>query len=85
MTNAHVVAGESDTMIDEVGGAPGRRCSATAVLFDPRNDLAILRVPGLDAPALRAAASDAADGDARGDPRLPRGRAAGRRDRRGSA
>jgi S1-C subfamily serine protease len=51
VTNAHVVAGESDTMIDQVGGRPAS-LQATAVLFDPRNDLAILNVPGLDAPEL---------------------------------
>jgi S1-C subfamily serine protease len=58
LTNAHVVAGEGDTMIDEVGG---RQASlhATAVLFDPRNDLAILNVPGLDAPQLALLADPA--------------------------
>lgn len=39
VTNAHVVAGQQDT---EVDGVPAR-----AVHFDPRNDLAILRVDGL--------------------------------------
>ena len=48
VTNAHVVAGEDDTT---VGGRP-----ATAVHFDPHDDLAVLRVDGLEAPALRLAA-----------------------------
>jgi len=51
VTNAHVVAGESDTTV-EVGGELPQR-SATVVRFDARNDVAILRVPGLGAPALR--------------------------------
>jgi S1-C subfamily serine protease len=45
LTNAHVIAGESDTIV-EVGGNPPER-TATVVLYDPRNDLAILDVPGL--------------------------------------
>ncbi len=60
VTNAHVVAGESDTMIDEVGGRPVS-LRARAVLFDPRNDLAILDVPGLDAPKLELLAQPAAE------------------------
>ena len=47
VTNAHVVAGERDTQVLLGGREPGR--SAQAVHFDPRNDLAILRVDGLDA------------------------------------
>jgi len=47
VTNAHVVAGERDTRVLPGGREPGR--SAEAVHFDPRNDLAILRVDGLDA------------------------------------
>jgi S1-C subfamily serine protease len=45
VTNAHVVAGESDTVV-QVGGQPPS-LSAQAVLFDPRDDIAVLRVPGL--------------------------------------
>jgi S1-C subfamily serine protease len=49
VTNAHVVAGESDTAIttrdDESFGA-------TVVGYDPRNDIAVLRVPGLGLPSL---------------------------------
>jgi S1-C subfamily serine protease len=49
VTNAHVVAGEDDTTVTPEGGS---ELEATAVHYDPRNDLAILEVAGLDAPAL---------------------------------
>ena len=52
VTNAHVVAGEDDTTVSVEGGP---ELDATAVHYDPRNDLALLRVPGLDAPALHLA------------------------------
>ena len=44
VTNAHVVAGQDDTTV-QVGGE-GPALDAEAIWFDPRNDLAILRVPG---------------------------------------
>jgi S1-C subfamily serine protease len=50
VTNAHVVAGQDDTSVLPEGENPG--LDATAVHFDPRNDIAILRVPGLEAPSL---------------------------------
>jgi S1-C subfamily serine protease len=50
VTNAHVVAGQDDTRVLPEGEGGG--LDATAVAFDPRNDLAVLRVPGLRAPAL---------------------------------
>jgi hypothetical protein len=50
VTNAHVVAGEDDTTVEADGSQPQR--SAHAVWFDPSNDIAVLRVPGLDRPAL---------------------------------
>jgi Trypsin-like peptidase domain/Colicin V production protein len=52
VTNAHVVAGESDTTVQPQGEGP--RYDARAIWFDPRNDVAILRVPGISgrAPAL---------------------------------
>jgi S1-C subfamily serine protease len=53
LTNAHVVAGENDTTV-EIGGDPPD-LAATVVLFDPRNDLAILSVPRLAEPALTLA------------------------------
>jgi S1-C subfamily serine protease len=49
VTNAHVVAGEDDTTVSVDGGS---ELDATAVHYDPRNDLALLRVDGLEAPAL---------------------------------
>jgi S1-C subfamily serine protease len=54
VTNAHVVAGESDTTVEVGGNPPG--LSAVVVDFDPRDDVAILRVPALNAPALHLAA-----------------------------
>jgi S1-C subfamily serine protease len=53
VTNAHVVAGENDTTVEVGGGPPG--LAATVVLFDPRNDLAILSVPSLREAALTLA------------------------------
>jgi uncharacterized membrane protein required for colicin V production len=53
VTNAHVVAGQDDTRVLPRGEGPGLPALATA--FDPRNDLAVLRVDGLGAPALRLA------------------------------
>jgi S1-C subfamily serine protease len=55
VTNAHVVAGETDTTVEIGGHGPG--LAAHAVLFDPRNDVAILAVPGLGEPALHLAAN----------------------------
>jgi len=45
LTNAHVVAGEQDTTV-EVGGEPPQ-LAAEAVAFDPTDDIAVLRAPGL--------------------------------------
>jgi len=50
VTNAHVVAGQDDTEVLVRGREP--QLGAEAVHFDPRNDLAVLRVPGLEAPPL---------------------------------
>jgi S1-C subfamily serine protease len=50
VTNAHVVAGESDTTV-EVGGQPPSLV-AEPVAFDATHDLAVLRVDELDLPAL---------------------------------
>ncbi|MFD2689568.1 MarP family serine protease [Streptomyces phyllanthi] len=51
MTNAHVVAGIDEPTV-RVGGV-GRAYEARVVLFDPDKDVAVLYVPGLDAPVLR--------------------------------
>jgi S1-C subfamily serine protease len=61
VTNAHVVAGESDTTV-EAGGAPPPP-SAHTISFDPTNDVAVLRVPGLQRAAL-----DLAPDPTRGEP-----------------
>jgi uncharacterized membrane protein required for colicin V production len=53
ITAAHVVAGQRDTMVESAGGVP--RLNARAVFFDTRNDVAVLRVPGLDAAPLSLA------------------------------
>ncbi|MDX6668841.1 MAG: hypothetical protein QOK04_2221 [Solirubrobacteraceae bacterium] len=53
VTNAHVVAGEEDTTVQARGRGP--RLTAHAVRFDSRNDVAVLRVDGLDQPALSLA------------------------------
>ena len=56
VTNAHVVAGPG-----RHAGAAARQASRgstrRAIAFDPRNDIAVLRVEGLDAPALPIADS----------------------------
>ena len=56
VTAAHVVAGQTDTTVEPAGGVP--RLTAHAVYFDRRNDVAILRVPGLDAAPLEVAAPE---------------------------
>lgn len=53
VTNAHVVAGEDDTVVQARGVGP--KLDTRVVSFSPRNDIAILRVAGLDAPALSMA------------------------------
>jgi S1-C subfamily serine protease len=55
VTNAHVVAGESDTTV-QVGGN-GPPLPAQVILFDPTNDVAVLRVSGLSEPPLSFAAA----------------------------
>ena len=54
VTAAHVIAGQTDTTVEPAGGVP--RLRAHAVAFDRRNDVAVLRVPGLEAPPLVLAA-----------------------------
>ncbi|MCH6159484.1 MarP family serine protease [Streptomyces marispadix] len=57
MTNAHVVAGVDEPTV-RVGGV-GPRYEARVVLFDPNTDVAVLAVPGLQAPALEFAGNAA--------------------------
>jgi S1-C subfamily serine protease len=52
VTAAHVVAGEHDTEVVPPGGSALR---ANVVAFDPHDDVAVLRVPGLEAQPLRLA------------------------------
>jgi S1-C subfamily serine protease len=58
VTNAHVVAGEHDTTVEVDGREP--ELSAYAIAFDPADDIAVLRVPGLSLPSLTLAGSPSA-------------------------
>lgn len=55
VTNAHVVAGETDTTVQVDGNPPG--LPAQLVDFDPHDDVAVLRVAGLSERALSLAPS----------------------------
>jgi S1-C subfamily serine protease len=55
VTNAHVVAGEQDTTVEVDGRQPS--LAAQPLVFDPTNDLAVLRVQGLSLPSLSMASS----------------------------
>jgi S1-C subfamily serine protease len=55
VTNAHVVAGQSDTTVQLGGSGPSLR--AHAVVFDPHDDIAVLRVDGLGGRALPIASN----------------------------
>lgn len=65
VTNAHVVAGSSSV---QVIGQDARAYTATVVAFDPDRDVAVLRVPNLQAPVLRTGPALAA-----GDPAVVAG------------
>ncbi len=54
VTNAHVVAGESDTTVQIDGNPPG--LDADVIDFDPHDDVAVLRVPELHEPTLQMVA-----------------------------
>jgi S1-C subfamily serine protease len=58
LTNAHVVAGETETTVEVEGQPPG--LPAQAIAFNPTVDLAVLRVPGLTLPALSLVSNPAA-------------------------
>jgi S1-C subfamily serine protease len=62
VTNAHVVAGEHDTVVQAPGDAAGSR-DAALVHLGVRDDVAVLRVAGLAAPPLTLA-EDPASGTA---------------------
>jgi S1-C subfamily serine protease len=53
VTNAHVVAGESMTRVQPGGKGESRR--ARVIVFDPKNDIAVLRVRRLGIPPLTLA------------------------------
>jgi S1-C subfamily serine protease len=55
VTNAHVVAGETATWV-QLGGS-GQQLPAEVVAFDARNDIAVMRVDGLDLAPLPVAAA----------------------------
>jgi S1-C subfamily serine protease len=55
VTNAHVVAGTDDSVVQLRGVGP--KLDATPVHFDPRNDVAVLRVRGLGGRTLSMAPS----------------------------
>lgn len=50
VTNAHVVAGETDTVVQPGGHGPS--LGARALVFDPHDDIAVLHVSGLNLPSL---------------------------------
>ena len=58
VTNAHVVAGEDETTVED---ANGDEHPATVVAFDPVRDLAVLSVPGLLQPPLRVGTGEQGD------------------------
>jgi S1-C subfamily serine protease len=53
LTNAHVVAGVTSGQV--VYTRTGQRYNASVVFYDPRTDIAVLDVPGLQAPSLQFA------------------------------
>lgn len=55
VTNAHVVAGENDTVVEVRGAPPG--LAAQVLDLDVHDDIAILRVPRLNEPALHLASN----------------------------
>jgi S1-C subfamily serine protease len=57
VTNAHVVAGETDTTVQVRGNPPS--LPAEVLAFDRHDDIAVLRVPGLGGRPLRLAAHPA--------------------------
>lgn len=58
MTNAHVVAGTEEVQVE----VDGDRLDARVVVYDPKRDLAVLYVPGLDVPAMSFASREARTG-----------------------
>lgn len=59
LTNAHVVAGTDGLTVDTANGP----LKATVVGFDPSLDIAVLAVPGLEAPVIPQAPAEASSGE----------------------
>jgi S1-C subfamily serine protease len=55
VTNAHVIAGEQDTVVEVRGSSPG--LAAHTIAFDPTDDIAVLAVADLGLPALSMVSS----------------------------
>jgi len=60
VTAAHVVAGQRDTTI-ELGAGSGQRLRARTVVYDTKNDIAVLRVRGLRARPLATSDPDSGE------------------------
>jgi uncharacterized membrane protein required for colicin V production len=58
MTNAHVVAGTREVVVE----SGGRQIEGKVVVYDPKRDLAVIYVPGLDAPVMNFVSKEAATG-----------------------
>ncbi|WP_433827603.1 MarP family serine protease [Actinoplanes sp. CA-015351] len=58
MTNAHVVAGTKEVVVETSRG----QLEGTVVVYDPKRDLAVLHVPGLEAPVMKFVSKEAASG-----------------------
>ncbi|MEU4691764.1 MarP family serine protease [Actinoplanes sp. NPDC023714] len=58
MTNAHVVAGTREVVVETSRG----QLEGTVVVYDPKRDLAVLNVPGLEAPVMKFVSKEAASG-----------------------
>ncbi|MFD1371241.1 MarP family serine protease [Actinoplanes sichuanensis] len=58
MTNAHVVAGTREVVVE----SDGRQIEGKVVVYDPKRDLAVLYVPGLKAPVMNFTRKEAATG-----------------------
>jgi S1-C subfamily serine protease len=58
MTNAHVVAGTREVVVE----SGGREVEGKVVVYDPKRDLAVLYVPGLKAPVMSFVGKEAATG-----------------------
>lgn len=58
MTNAHVVAGTKEVVVETTRG----QLEGDVVVYDPKRDLAVIRVPGLKAPIMPFVTKEATSG-----------------------